>query len=69
MDPNFSDTLDALILVDLRSAPLPLLERSMGRPEAQAFVAQALLPAASRLIGTRCGAHSASVPPSRDAAE
>jgi hypothetical protein len=35
--PSFSDTLDALILVDLRRAPLALLERSMGRPEAQAF--------------------------------
>jgi putative hemolysin len=37
VDPNFSDTLDGLILVDLRSAPLPLLERSMGRLEARAF--------------------------------
>jgi hypothetical protein len=37
VDPNFSDTLDALILADLRSAPLGLLERCMGRPEAQAF--------------------------------
>ena len=37
VDPSFSDTLDALILADLRSAPLPLLERCMGRREAQAF--------------------------------
>ena len=37
VDPNFSDTLDALILVDLRRAPRALLERCMGRPEAQAF--------------------------------
>ena len=37
VDPNFSDTLDGLILVDLRTAPLPLLERCMGRMEAQAF--------------------------------
>jgi len=37
VDPKFSDTLDALILVDLLSAPLALLERCMGRPEAQAF--------------------------------
>jgi hypothetical protein len=37
VDPNFSDTLDALILVDLLRAPLPLLERCMGRMEAQAF--------------------------------
>jgi putative hemolysin len=37
VDPNFSDTLDALILVDLRRAPLALLERCMGRMEAQAF--------------------------------
>ena len=41
MDPNFSDTLDALILADLRGAPLPLLERCMGRLEAQAFRHQA----------------------------
>jgi hypothetical protein len=37
VDPNFSDTLDTLILADLRNAPLALLERSMGRLEAQAF--------------------------------
>ena len=37
VDANFSHTLDALILADLRSAPLALLERSMGRLEAQAF--------------------------------
>jgi hypothetical protein len=37
VDSSFSDTLDALILVDLRRAPLPLLERCMGRLEARAF--------------------------------
>ena len=54
MDPNFSDTLDALILVDLRSAPLPLLERSMGRPEAQAFLGQ-------NISSTKCFAETADV--------
>jgi putative hemolysin len=43
VDPNFSDTLDALILVDLRNAPLSLLERCMGRLEAQAFLGQTFL--------------------------
>jgi putative hemolysin len=39
VDPKFSDVLDALIAADLRSAPLPLLERCMGRAEARAFLA------------------------------
>ena len=39
VDPNFSDVLDALIVADLRTAPLTLLERCMGKSEARAFVA------------------------------
>jgi putative hemolysin len=39
VDPHFSHTLDALILVDLRQAPTALLERCLGREEAQAFLA------------------------------
>jgi putative hemolysin len=54
VDPNFSDTLDALILVDLRRAPLPLLERCMGRLEAQAFLGQNISP-------TKCFAETAHV--------
>jgi putative hemolysin len=38
LDPHFSDVLDALIIADLRSAPVALLERCMGRAEARAFV-------------------------------
>jgi hypothetical protein len=38
VDPSFSNALDALILADLRSAPLALLERCMGRPAAKAFL-------------------------------
>jgi putative hemolysin len=37
VDPAFSNTLDALIMTDLRAAPLALLERCMGREEARAF--------------------------------
>ena len=40
-DPDFSNTLDALMLADLRSAPQALLERCMGRTEAQAFLLRA----------------------------
>lgn len=40
LDRNFSDVLDALIAVDLRSTPLSLLERCMGRAEARAFLAR-----------------------------
>jgi len=39
VDPHFSDALDALIVVDLRDAPLPLLERVMGKAEAAEFLA------------------------------
>jgi hypothetical protein len=56
VDPNFSDTLDALILVDLRRAPLPLLERSMGRLEAQAFQCRA-----QNISVTKCFAETAHV--------
>jgi putative hemolysin len=39
VDRSFSEVLDALVVTDLRRAPLPLLERCMGRPEARAFLA------------------------------
>jgi putative hemolysin len=39
VDRNFSDTLDALIVVDLRKAPAPLLERFLGQPGAAALAA------------------------------
>jgi hypothetical protein len=39
VDPHFSHTLDALILVDLRQVPTALLERCLGREEAHAFLA------------------------------
>jgi putative hemolysin len=39
VDRNFSDALDALIVVDLRIAPAPLLERYLGKAGAAAFVA------------------------------
>ena len=38
LDPNFSDVLDALIVADLRTAPLALLERCMGRAETRVFL-------------------------------
>jgi putative hemolysin len=38
LDPDFSDVLDALIVADLRTAPLALLQRCMGRSEAKAFL-------------------------------
>jgi len=38
VDPSFSNVLDALIVADLRSAPLALLERCMGRPAAKALL-------------------------------
>jgi putative hemolysin len=37
VDPDFSDTLDALIVADLRTASQAMLERCMGRAEARAF--------------------------------
>jgi len=39
VDHNFSGVLDALILADLRTADPAMLERYMGRAEAQAFLA------------------------------
>jgi len=39
VDRHFADALDALIVVDLRSAPAPLLEKYLGKPGYQAFAA------------------------------
>ena len=38
VDRGFSHVLDALIMVDLRSAPTAILERYFGKPQAAAFV-------------------------------
>lgn len=38
-DHNFSDVLDALILVDLTLAPINLLERYMGKDGVESFLA------------------------------
>jgi hypothetical protein len=37
VDPSFSHTVDALILADLRTAPVAMLERYMGRSGAKSF--------------------------------
>jgi putative hemolysin len=37
VDRNFSNALDALIMVDLRTAPAPLLDRYLGKARAAAF--------------------------------
>jgi putative hemolysin len=37
VDRHFSNALDALIMVDLRTAPVPLLDRYMGKTRAAAF--------------------------------
>jgi hypothetical protein len=37
VDRNFCNALDALIVVDLRNAPAPLLERFLGKHAAAAF--------------------------------
>jgi len=37
VDRHFADALDALIVVDLRNAPAPLLEKYLGKPGYQAF--------------------------------
>jgi hypothetical protein len=37
VDPHFSNALDALVLADLRSASIPMLERLMGRAGAEKF--------------------------------
>jgi hypothetical protein len=39
VDRHFADALDALIVVDLRSAPAPLLEKYLGKAGFQAFAA------------------------------
>ena len=39
VDPRFSQTLDALILTDLRRAPAALLERCLGKAEARKLLA------------------------------
>jgi len=39
VDRHFADALDALIVVDLRTAPAPLLERYLGKVGALAFTA------------------------------
>jgi putative hemolysin len=41
IDPRFSNVLDALMMADLRRAPLPILERYMGRAAASAFLSHA----------------------------
>ena len=38
-DHNFSDVLDALILVDLTQTPINLLERYMGEDGMESFLA------------------------------
>jgi putative hemolysin len=47
VDRHFADALDALIVVDLRSAPAPLLEKYLGKQGFEAFAA---------CHGTRLGA-------------
>jgi hypothetical protein len=37
VDRNFSNAIDALITVDLRTAPAPILERYMGKAKAAGF--------------------------------
>jgi len=37
VDRHFADALDALIVVDLRNAPAPLLEKYLGKQGYQAF--------------------------------
>jgi hypothetical protein len=39
VDRHFADALDALIVVDLRTATAPLLERYLGKSGAQVFTA------------------------------
>jgi hypothetical protein len=38
VDPDFSNSLDALILTELRTAPVSILERCMRRPGTKAFL-------------------------------
>jgi hypothetical protein len=39
VDRSFAEALDALIVVDLRTAPVPLLEKYLGKQGAQVFTA------------------------------
>jgi len=41
VDRGFSHALDALVMVDLRVAPVSMMERYLGKAEAQAFVGHA----------------------------
>jgi hypothetical protein len=54
LDADFSDVLDALIVADLRTAPIALLERCMGRAGAKAF----LDPQRTGSINSECGLHA-----------
>ena len=38
IDPQFSNTLDALMIADLRRSPRAVLERYMGREDAREFL-------------------------------
>jgi hypothetical protein len=38
VDPAFSDVLDALVVVDLPAAPMPMLRRFMGAASADCYV-------------------------------
>ena len=40
LDPRFANSLDVLMMADLRRAPQPILERYMGREAAAAFLAR-----------------------------
>ncbi|WCN07791.1 lysophospholipid acyltransferase family protein [Marinomonas mediterranea] len=40
LDPDFNDTLDGLIVVDLRNVPLKTLGKYMGREEAKTYLLQ-----------------------------
>jgi hypothetical protein len=42
VDRSFSRVLDALVMVDLRVAPVSLMERYLGKAGAQAFAAAAV---------------------------
>jgi hypothetical protein len=43
VDPKFSDVLDALIMVDLRTSDPALLSKYLGKTGAQAFVSAPLV--------------------------
>ena len=42
VDPDFSDVLDALVLVDLRQAPAAVLSRYMGEEGYRSFLGAAM---------------------------